>query len=60
LKQSEHKREVDLVSIISQMMSADSLKRNKKLLEKVKLFIQNDSLEDAEIIKYNDWLKSKL
>lgn len=60
LKQPAHKREVELISIISQMADAESLKRNKKLLEKVKLFIQNDSLEDAEIIKYNNWLRSKI
>lgn len=59
-KRPEHKREVELISIISQMITAGFLKFNKKLLEKVKLFIQNDVLEDAEIIKYNNWLSSKI
>lgn len=60
LKLSEHKREADLIAIILQMIGSDSVKHNKKLREKIKLFVQNDSLEDAEIIKYNDWLNSKV
>jgi hypothetical protein len=59
LKQPEHKRELELISIISQLIESDSIKHNKKLLTKVKLFVQSNSLEDAEIIKYNTWLRSK-
>lgn len=59
LKLPENRRESELISIISQMTTTDSLKNNKKLLEKIKLFVKDSSLEDSEIIKYNSWLKSK-
>ena len=59
LKGSENVREVELISIISLMIAADSLKHNKKLMEKVKVFTRDNIQQDAEIIKYNTWLASK-
>lgn len=59
LKTKEHQRESTLVSIIEQMTVVDSIKRNKKLLEKVKLFVKKGTLNDTEIINYNNWLRSK-
>lgn len=59
LKQPDQAREAELISILNQMMATDSLKQNKKLLEKVKLFVKNSDLEESEIIKYNNWILSK-
>lgn len=56
-------REIVMVSVIGKLIEADSLKKEKALLAKVKqLILVNEDPEssDAEILNYKTWLKEKL
>lgn len=63
LKQENQKREREMLSIIKQMAGKKSLNENQKLQKQISSFIKNVSKnysDEAEILKYNQWLKSKL
>lgn len=52
-----------MLSIIKQMAGKKSLNENQKLQKQISSFIKNVSKnysDEAEILKYNQWLKSKL
>lgn len=63
LEKEENKREKDFIEIIEEMFENvhDSFK--KELKSKIECFIKSDLIEeneDAEVINYGNWLKSKL
>lgn len=63
LAKREFKREVILMEILSELVYTDSIKKTPALLKKSEGLIQmmsDDEAEDADIINYNHWLKSKL
>lgn len=45
------------------MIDSNEVKHDKKLVTQIKKFIeapQKEEVKDTEVIKYNDWLKSKI
>jgi len=63
VEKEENKREKDFISIISEMFNNAHDKLNKELKLKIESFIKSDLIEeneDAEVINYSNWLKSKI
>jgi tetratricopeptide (TPR) repeat protein len=63
LENDDFKRDVELIEIISKLIYCNNLQQDKKLLMKVKTLItaiDDDAADDADVINYNLWLKSKL
>ena len=56
-------REVLLMDIISELIYTPSIKANQKLSEKITQLIDSmsaDDADDADVINYHAWAKSKL
>lgn len=62
LANEENTRERKLIDILSAMNTSDNIKKDKKLQEKIKNFVDGKVVprSEAEVIKYNDWLRSKI
>lgn len=61
LKSSHRERE--LISILKKLPYAENISRDKVLQEQIKRFLlsnKNTSVDDSEIIKYNEWLNEQL
>ncbi len=58
----EHNREKRFIQLLDEMIITDSILKDKTLLKKINEFIRDreNTQDDAEIINYNDWLKSKI
>lgn len=53
-------RELELIKLISGMINAESLKKDKVLQKKIHAFLQlQQSSSDSDIINYNTWLREK-
>lgn len=63
LKTKNGKRHLEMIGIVSEMMAVPSVKKDKKLTQKIQRFVSATSSEEAnesDIINYNIWLSSKL
>jgi hypothetical protein len=63
LEKEENKREKDFIEIIEEMFENVHDSFNKELKSKIESFIKSDLIEeneDAEVINYGNWLKSKI
>ena len=59
LKSKEGKRHLEMLSLLRDFASADSILRNKPLQKKIKTFLEKQSNTVGDLINYNNWLKTK-
>ncbi len=59
LKSKEGKRHQEMLSLLHDFASADSILRNKPLQKKIKTFLEKQSNSTGDLINYNNWLKTK-
>ncbi len=63
LAQKENETEREFIGILRSIINAADFMQNKKLVNRVKLFLKSKSRvpgDDTEIINYKNWLKEKL
>lgn len=62
LGQDDHSREVELLALVNELYLRGTSVHNKLLRNRIEAFLQGSgpTTEDAEIVNYNEWLRSKL
>ena len=61
LKDSNFKRDKQLVEIIDSLVYCNNLSQDKKLVKKItelSILIEDEKADDIDVINYNIWLKS--
>jgi hypothetical protein len=62
LNQKENLKEKEFITILKSIINSTDFRNDKKLLERVKLFLGSTAAapaEETEIINYKDWLREK-
>jgi hypothetical protein len=62
LNQKENLKEKEFISLLKLIINSADFKKDKKLLDRVKLFLSSTAAapaEETEIINYKDWLREK-
>jgi hypothetical protein len=62
LNQKENLKEKEFISLLKLIINSADFKQDKKLLERVQLFLDSTAVttsEETEIINYRDWLREK-
>jgi len=60
LKTKEGKRHQEMLSLLQEFASAESVMRNKPLQKKIKTFLDKQSNAVGDLINYNNWLRTKV
>jgi tetratricopeptide (TPR) repeat protein len=61
ISKPEHEREKEFIFILSKMMEAPQLSKNKKLSLRIQKFSSpKQTLDDTELINYTTWLRGKI
>lgn len=56
----EYWRENELLAILGDMINATAIRSNKGLQARMKKLVEAEGYDESDIIKYRDWLKSRM
>jgi len=59
LRSKEGKRHMEMLALLRDFASSNSILRNKPLQKKIKTFFEKQSNSVGDLINYNNWLKTK-